>query len=410
MQESMAAPVDPVLSFYDDYWNGLVGKGQGSGWFGMNTVSQELMRLQGVQDQFGGLSPEYAQALAESPVGPGFGVMGTVGDVAKGIRAFHGSPHTFDAFDMSRIGTGEGAQAYGHGLYFAENEGVARGYRDRIAGAEWVDKRGLAISSNTISNEVMEQARKDGLDILEANDAAGMWSTVVRDGDGAANFPGYESVRTVLDRLGVRLREKGSMYEVRINANPDDFLDWDKPLSEQSQRVADVLTQLEDRMGSGSATIGGERVIDLARSHGATGMVPVRLGTLMRDGATVDEALNAMVGMSNNADWQKQIAMLRGKITGSVDVKRVFGPDWRGADIAKRNLNVKPEEVAAALRDAGVPGIKYLDAGSRGAGDGSRNYVVFDDKLIEILRRYGLLPPVAVGAGLLSGNDAEAGQ
>ena len=34
----------------------------------------------------------------------------------KGIRAYHGSPHDFDRFDMSKIGTGEGAQAYGLSL------------------------------------------------------------------------------------------------------------------------------------------------------------------------------------------------------------------------------------------------------------------------------------------------------
>src|SRR5690606_34108278 len=45
----------------------------------------------------------------------------------KGIRAFHGSPHDFDRFDISKIGTGEGAQAYGHGLYFADKEEVAKG-------------------------------------------------------------------------------------------------------------------------------------------------------------------------------------------------------------------------------------------------------------------------------------------
>src|SRR5687767_3158774 len=37
------------------------------------------------------------------------------------MTVFHGSPHKFDKFDMSKVGTGEGAQAYGHGLYFAEN-------------------------------------------------------------------------------------------------------------------------------------------------------------------------------------------------------------------------------------------------------------------------------------------------
>ena len=48
--------------------------------------------------------------------------------------AYHGSPHEFEKFDSSKIGSGEGAQAYGHGLYFAENEKVAKGYQERLAG------------------------------------------------------------------------------------------------------------------------------------------------------------------------------------------------------------------------------------------------------------------------------------
>jgi len=50
-----------------------------------------------------------------------------------GIDAYHGSPHGFEQFDSSKIGTGEGAQAYGHGLYFAEHEPIARGYRDNLS-------------------------------------------------------------------------------------------------------------------------------------------------------------------------------------------------------------------------------------------------------------------------------------
>jgi len=52
-----------------------------------------------------------------------------------GITAFHGSPHKFSKFDMSKIGTGEGAQAYGHGLYFASNKDVATYYREQLAPA-----------------------------------------------------------------------------------------------------------------------------------------------------------------------------------------------------------------------------------------------------------------------------------
>ena len=45
---------------------------------------------------------------------------------APSINAYHGSPYKFDAFDASKIGTGEGAQAYGHGLYFADQEDTAK--------------------------------------------------------------------------------------------------------------------------------------------------------------------------------------------------------------------------------------------------------------------------------------------
>jgi len=51
-------------------------------------------------------------------------------EAPKYIRAYHGSPHDFDRFDASKIGTGEGAQKYAYGLYFAGKEGVARSYRD----------------------------------------------------------------------------------------------------------------------------------------------------------------------------------------------------------------------------------------------------------------------------------------
>ncbi|MBK8467847.1 MAG: hypothetical protein IPL32_18705 [Chloracidobacterium sp.] len=54
------------------------------------------------------------------------------------------------------------------------------------------------------------------------------------------------------------------------------------------------------------------------------------------------------------------------------------------------------------LREAGIPGIRYLDQMSRNAGDGTSNYVVFDDSIIEILKKYGWVPPAAYGANALS--------
>ena len=47
------------------------------------------------------------------------------------LEAWHGSPHKFDKFSMDQIGTGEGAQAYGHGLYFADDIDEAKRYQPR---------------------------------------------------------------------------------------------------------------------------------------------------------------------------------------------------------------------------------------------------------------------------------------
>lgn len=43
--------------------------------------------------------------------------------------AWHGSPHDFDEFDLGKIGTGEGAQAHGWGLYFAKKKSVSKNYQ-----------------------------------------------------------------------------------------------------------------------------------------------------------------------------------------------------------------------------------------------------------------------------------------
>ena len=55
----------------------------------------------------------------------------------------------------------------------------------------------------------------------------------------------------------------------------------------------------------------------------------------------------------------------------------------------------KSPEMAAQLRQAGIPGIRYLDGGSRGAGSGTSNYVVFpgEEALLTILERNGIPLP-----------------
>jgi len=81
---------------------------------------------------------------------------------------------------LSKIGTGEGAQAYGHGLYFAENEGVARSYRDALTKAiSGVEIDGRPIESAGISPGARQIAQMvaDGtttLDQLKSINAASL--------------------------------------------------------------------------------------------------------------------------------------------------------------------------------------------------------------------------------------------
>src|SRR5690606_11358409 len=51
---------------------------------------------------------------------------------SSAIRAWHGSPSDFDKFSLRRVGSGEGAQGEGYGLYFGDKRAVGEYYRDNI--------------------------------------------------------------------------------------------------------------------------------------------------------------------------------------------------------------------------------------------------------------------------------------
>jgi hypothetical protein len=55
------------------------------------------------------------------------------------VKAYHGSPHTFEQFSLEKIGTGEGAQAFGWGLYFTDSKGIADFYAKELAGKAWTN-------------------------------------------------------------------------------------------------------------------------------------------------------------------------------------------------------------------------------------------------------------------------------
>lgn len=136
----------------------------------------------------------------------GFMPMGMAGS----IRAFHGSPHSFEKFDAGKIGTGEGAQSYGHGLYFAGNEEAAKAYR------------------NTFASKKMRDWGTPG-----QQDRDEMYKYLIDSEHGAT-----PEARATAKALHEQMMSKyARMYEVNIAAEPHQLLDWDKPLSEQAPNI-----------------------------------------------------------------------------------------------------------------------------------------------------------------------------
>ena len=249
----------------------------------------------------------------------------------KPIRAYHGSPHDFDRFDMSKIGTGEGAQAYGKGLYFAESEDVAKSYRPN----EWSYK-GRSAKKLLDDAKAFERSGKfvSEDDFLVPQE---FWSEVARGraprdviaDEAYNNWPRFQEFARSMN-LDDFSNKRGHMYEVNINADLDRFLDFDVPGAAQSKFVRDAVTKaLPDK-------------VDMVKSE-----------------SPIDRYLQ---------------------------------------------LILQNDSIVQKLRDAGVAGLRFQDQFSRGRGAAfdaykTHNYVVFDDKLIEILRKYGIMAPMA-GAGV----------
>lgn len=254
---------------------------------------------------------------------------------ATGIRAYHGSPHSFDKFSMDAIGTGEGAQAYGHGLYFAENEGVAKKYRDDLSG--WSSagaERTLESVGGDVDRAILETQQK--LDRLIERSKTGAFQGAER------NFNMQRQIQE--DKIAQLEKYKrtgnfdaGSMYEVNINANPEDFLDWDSPAPQQSDRVRKALTSIANS---------DPEVMSKFREAMARG-----------DSGSIYEAI-----------LQDKTGTVAGNQAGA----------------------------ARRLRESGILGIKYKDAGSRGTDAATRNYVVFDENLINIVKKYGIAGAAAM--------------
>lgn len=279
------------------------------------TDSNLTKALRWIGSVIGADSPT-AQAIATlTPMDVGEGG-GVIGAIQRFIKAYHGSPYSFEQFSSAHTGTGEGTQAFGPGLYFAENPQVAASY-----------KRSRNPEPIPVPAAVRQELK--ALDYLGFDYPSQALNAISQDPNWKQNWDIRPGDTTTAIEQHLQQFPRGHMYEVAIKSDPNDFLDWDKPFGEQTPAVQDRVRQVMPWLDR----------IDPER------LKQVRVSEIL-------------------AQQDAQLAPVR----------------------------------TAALADAGIPGVKFFDRGSRRAQEGTRNYVVFDDKTIEILRKYGVLLPVA-GAG-----------
>lgn len=284
---------------------------------------------------------------------------------AEPIVAYHGTPHDIGKFDMSKIGTGEGSQAYGHGLYFAENERVAKSYRDQLA--VWQDrdllaKHGLDPEDGAYVGRIVARANGDtGQAYLNVTKAIKEIKDEMAAGRGwaASDRAAVERLEKTASYILDAQRAKGHTYQVALDIHPDHVLDYDAPMSQQTPYVRERLAPIiEERRAAQQAAL--------------------------------------------------KLQEERGKSTKHV---KIIDPETttgaRAYEFAGLPAKDRPEGIVKSsnrLREAGIPALRYKANGID--GQGTSNMVVLDDRLIRILKKYGLVGG-AGGTLFSAGQDQE---
>ena len=260
-------------------------------------------------------------------------------------------------------------------MYFAENLATGKIYRDQlrpITAIKDLEVGGVPIISQgkyadysphqftknpTIEDFVRAKIQEDALIdeslIREAYDKGGegaVQQIIVDDiNDRLSNLrtewpeaiPEYTRIRdSIVEGRGNKINFKPGesyLYNVDLNVAPDELLDWDAPLSGQSEKVKRAIADLvEERSRYGGTVVDADWVTRSFDPETSTG------GGFMQ--------------------------MLNDKY------RRDFPTDYQA-------------KAAEEMASRGIPGIRYYDAGSREVGEGTRNYVIFDDALIDIKQR-----------------------
>lgn len=252
------------------------------------------------------------------------------------VDVWHGSPHRFKRFTTEKIGTGEGAQAFGWGLYFTSQKSIARHY----AKALQKQQRSIAGFIRGLSpyetDSLVEQIRKSS--IPELLDGLPFGTKKIQnhliDELGSGGNLEKQIFEDALTSIGVKLKDDSYTYKATLHKGKDPseytWLDWDKPVSKS------IDDKILDAVISMPKTVSGLRL---------------------------ENRKNIEAGRFKSGQE------LYGQISGML-----------GSD----------KKASIWLKDHGIDGIRY-PAGTLSGGGKGTNYVVFDENAVTIEKITDLL-------------------
>ena len=289
--------------------------------------------------------------------------------VTFSITALHASPHSFRKFSTDFMGKGEGAQAYGWGLYFAENPKVNRSYMNQFAqdkttwkfrevetGVIEVMQRSLV--GSFLPKDALPEAKEDASDIA--------WSVLGDLVDAARGS------MTVLD-IVMELHD-----EIDTNRKYAETYPQEREKLEQLEgfmlSLLDHLDEIEVRTGMPS----NYRVELNVEDSELLGWdyVDETVLALLKD-SPVEEVRYALEHAERRADYRGE------NVSGKDVYQELFDAFWDGEDGTKQEAQ---KAASVSLLSSDIKGIRYADGYTRGKVEEEQtyNYVIFDGNDIKI--------------------------
>lgn len=285
-------------------------------------------------------------------------------DVSEG-PAYHGTPHRgIDKFSTDNIGTGEGNQSYGWGLYFASKKEIGEFYRENLGGAA----RRLLDAMWAPDNELWAAGQ------LFAGSAA----KDVADGAKILGYKGNANalVRRAKTRLAKELKKGGQLYKVELLPKEDEYLLWDRTLSKQSDKVKKALIRaINEKSGD------KERILS-SEDKAAGGFIYKSLSVDMGDYKNTSDYLKSLGvrGVKYLDNTSRSLSIVDKKLQRALE--KFDGDVEKAADWMMRGIYETPKEKAQIRKD-------FVDRLKEGY---HYNYVIFDENDISITDTYYELP------------------